>query len=244
MLNLKDALQGLANTIIRDHRSGKPVVVSLAEAFERSRRDIGASYQIGNELREEVKKGLVALKNGEDLTDIILKIQELWTRLGDLNLPKDLAWRFDAENGQEMVEFLFVMKLYQFLDHNNNGDLPQLLSAEEIGVTPQAWLTGIGDAITELGKMHIDALTDENLEFREVISRRRRYLNMAREIYDFLNQYESCYAQVIDNNRFRGFGNGFRGLLFRISRVIESETHDLALLIDVMKASDHHSGKD
>lgn len=207
--------------------------LGVFENFETQRRNIGAAYRAGNDIREASKDGVVSLKrgDGENFRRCVADAKRAWDDLIHLRLPADLAWQHEAEAGMEYVELVFVGLLYPLLQ-DQSATVSNLPSFQDLLVTPQTWLAGIGDATTELSKMTNELLLNPELSREDRIKLHRRYLEIARELYDFLERHETVYAMVINNSRRRGYGNTFRGLLQRVERVINYRVEALVAIFD------------
>lgn len=205
----------------------------MKELFEEQRKNIGKAYSLQNQITEASKDGIASLKHTdlENAEACRNDMENYWQDLLRLNLPKDIAWQHQAEAGQEMVEFVFVSLLYPCL-LDESAKLPQLPSNEELMVYPQTWLAGIGDAVGELGKLTDDLLCENERNREERKNIRRRFLKIAKEIYDFLERYETVYGQVINNSRRRGYGNTYRGLLGRVRGAINRQKTALIEFFD------------
>lgn len=238
-MGLREMLDGLARTTMTDFRSGDEIDVSLLEKFENQRRDIGKKgFQLSNELVKLSKQMVSMVKAGkaEEVTTIKERMLAVWKEMGTADLPRDLAWQFDSEAGAEMVEAFLVADLYPLLFPKNDGKEIKLPSHEDLNVSAPAWLAGIGDAISELGKIHVGLLLDPRLSFGERIAQRQQYLKVAGEMYGFLDQYETCYGMVINHTRRGSFGQSYRGMLFRLAMLIQRENEDLARALDFQAA--------
>lgn len=94
-------------------------------------------------------------------------------------------------------------------------------------VAPQAWLHGIGDTVGELGKMMYGylatlAVSDETY-IETMMSVHKNFIGILEFLYGILEKFETAYGLVLNNSDRRGFGNTFRGILFRIERIAEEE---------------------
>lgn len=159
-------------------------------------------------------------KNHEEALLCSNEIKGVWQDLVRLDLPADIAWQHQAEAGQEMGEFIYLELLYKA---THTGKTPKLPSHQDLMITPQTWLAGIGDATTELGKLMLKDLLDVKLSLEDRIGIYEKFLKIYRELYDFLERLENTYGLVINNSRRRGYGNTYRGLLLRIQRFIERQ---------------------
>jgi predicted translin family RNA/ssDNA-binding protein len=202
--------------------------------FEIRRANIGKAYQFSNEIRRLSKEMIAALLDGADEAELDEIEREMHTNmrsLVELDLPADIAWQHQAEAGQEFVEAKFVRILFKVVAYEK--DLPATLPLpSDFLVTEPAWLAGIGDAVTELGKMVTDILLDEKLSRDERIAIRKRFIAVSQDIYDALSHFEAALPAVINNSRRRGYSQTYRGLLGRIARVIDQHKEKLADILD------------
>lgn len=214
----------------------KKATAGFADYFENQRRNIGKSYQIANEMRELAKKGIVAVKNGDNqqLAKIQENLKTLWQELRELDIPKDMAWNFDSETGQEMVELVIVAVLYPLLraESDVNESDVQIPLCDDLKVREQIWLAGFGDAVTELGKLNLELLCESSFSQTERLNLRKRFIQIAQTMRDTLGEFETAYPMVINNSRRRGFGNTYRGLLLRIDYMITREREAIAAILD------------
>lgn len=220
--------EGLHDAVIYDALNEISDKFKMSEKFEDQRRNIGKAYGIAGKIRESSKDGIYWLKMGE-LTKAQIcadDIKKQWLDLIRLDLPKDLAWQHQSEAGQEMVEFIYIIILYSYAE----GRLKEIKfpSHEDLMVSMPTWLAGVGDAVTELGKLMLKKLLDRKLSIDERVAIIEYYLDIYKQIYDFLEKLENVYGLVINNSRRRGYGNSFRGLVQRISKFIEREEQKLS----------------
>ena len=216
-----------------------------SEKLEDQRRNIGASFALGNKIRTLAKRGIAAIKREEiaAILEISKEIRAAFVELSVLDIPADMGWSFDSENGQELVEFLLVAEFYPYLaglqsiESLSDMELSRF-SDPPHGLSPQAWLSGLCDVPGELGKIHLDMLCDEDLSLRGRVELRKRWLLIADYIYQFLDNFECAYPLVINASRRRGFFNTFRGKLVGISRLIETNRADLAREIAGLKLAE------
>ena len=164
------------------HNALLDVTADFSEIFEKQRRDFGGAHRIGNEIRTLSKQG-VAMLESSDMTaaeNCEKKIKELWRELYELNLPEDIRWQFDSENGQEMVEFIIVKQLFPYLDPLTNLDkIDSLSSRENLQVTRQTWMAGLGDVVGELSKLQLRRLCQSGLNREQRLALRRRFVGIA-----------------------------------------------------------------
>ena len=211
--------------------------VDFSNSFEEQRVNFGKSHGLGNDLRRLAHAGVCALVRNDTkaVEEFRTIIRGLWGLLAELELPGDLAWTFDSENGQEMVEFEIVISLYPILVADNElNEISTIPSDKDLNVRPQTWLAGLGDAVTELGKMHRLRMTKHGLSKTQRLAMRERYLKIANGIRSSLDKFETAYAMIINNSRRKFFSDTFRGLLGRIDNLIERETDKVTDMLDQM----------
>jgi len=201
--------------------------------FETQRRNIGKAYGCANEIREASKDGIASLErgDGENATQCWIDMERTWQVLCGLDLPADILWQHMSEAGQEYAEFVFVGLLYPQI-RNEPVSNPELPTPQKLGISPQTWMAGLGDAASELSKMTMGLLLSADLNGDQRVAIRRRFLAVAGEIYYFLDKFETVYGQVINNSRRRGFGNTFRGVVHRVKRVMEIHQEALVAYLD------------
>ena len=208
-------INGQLKNFVKEH--------NLEERFEQQRKNIGKAYSLAGKIRELSKDGVFHLgnQNFEEVNLCSSEMKSLWQELVQLALPADIAWQHQAESGQEMAEFIFVELLYKMVA--DNGEAPKLPSHQDLMVTPQTWLAGIGDATSELGKLMLKQLLNPKLAIGDRTIIYEKYLQIFHDLYDFLERLENVYGLVINNSRRRGYGNTYRGLVLRIQRFIEKQ---------------------
>ncbi len=233
-MSLFDRLYSLSETIFTDRRTGKETTGHLLDRFANAKGHFAKAYSLEEEIRQASKRGVIALKNqdAQAVEEVKTRMNTAWEELDKLDLPADVHWKHDAQAGQELVEFHVTCWIYPNVFGGDPNLYGQLQSALAMKVTPQCWLAGIGDAITEIGKMLIEHLCSDQLTHTERIEIRQRYISVAKEICQYLEMFEGCVPQIINNNRYRGYFNTFRGLISRIQRVIQSEQEALIRIYD------------
>ena len=199
--------------------------LGLRDKFETQRRNIGKAYSVANEIREASKDGISSLKSGdlENVEGCFRDMENRWLDLVKMDLPEDIAWRHKSEAGQEMVEFYFVKLLYPVLLGHQSMEDVRLPSHQDLMVTPQTWLAGIGDTVGELGKLTDDLLLKRVMTKEERMRLRERFISIGEELFDFMERLETVYEMVINNSRRKGYGNTFRGLLGRMRGSIKRQ---------------------
>lgn len=252
-LGLRASLNELAMTKFLDRKKGEDnrwlkdasgeyvnewVPGHFIDKFNSQKGVPAAAHKFSNRIREYSHCCMSALKRG-DMEEVDQKEKEMliaWEHLNKLDFQgmEDSFWQFRAEAGQEMVEAYVVDALYPFLFDGASAEdsFKWIPSADYLKVSNQCWLAGIGDAITELGKMMSDRLCDIDLKRQERVELRQRYLETAKELRDFLDQFEDCVPAIINNSRRRGYFNTFRGLLVRVKDCIIRVQEGLIHMLD------------
>jgi hypothetical protein len=113
-------------------------------------------------------------------------------------------------------------------------------TAEQLGISDQSWLAGIGDSVSELGKILNRRLRSPKLSLRQRILLRERFIADSEEVYAFLHQFlgKGVVPMIINNSRRRGFRNTFRGLLQSVEWVIEKQGEALVAIYDRMPVAE------
>ncbi len=212
--------------------------VSVFAFLEEQKRQVGPAYQAANDVRHHSKIGMVALKesNYALLALCAQRIGENMATLRRLNLPADLLWQHIGEAGQEAGEFMLVRELHELLFPRGmvpSGSEPfeggmNIPSATDLCLEPQAWLAALIDATSELGKLAVERMCRGDMTRAQHVATLRRMLEIARTVYGYLQKFEGAVPMIINNSRRRGYGNTFRGAMYRIERLIEN--NELALL--------------
>ncbi|NCN52921.1 hypothetical protein GW950_00465 [Candidatus Wolfebacteria bacterium] len=205
--------------------------------FEEGRRNLGKSHGMRNANNVLSHFGIQALQRGDMAT--AKEAKSLMDEATDIlknmeGIPRDLEWQFDATADQERAEFVIVMELYPYLSINKNMEGLSISSNEDLQMTPQSWLSGLGDATSELGKVYRRNLCERGLSKEDRVAMRERYVDIAEGIREALGRFETAYAMVINNSRSRNFGSTFRGLLGRIDGLIERERDKISIMLDDM----------
>ncbi len=235
MLGVKEELDQLALTKWKGTDKKTHAVVEVtghARARLRAAKGaIAAAYNLESEIREFSHRGIVAFKQGDIVTadECKLAMDEPWDKLADLDLPKDVFWQHDAQAGQELVEFYGVLWLHGRLF---GGPGSNMKSAEQLNTTIPSWLAGIADAVTETSKLLRKKLRSKEMSRKERIELREKFIVVAEEVMEFLGQFEDCPPQLVNNSRYRGYMNTFRGALSRVETCIERHEDSLLAMLD------------
>lgn len=226
----EDAEQEVAKPRLR-----RQPIVSLAEYLEEQVKNQRPAYQFRDSVCFYSHKGIQALTEG-DLEELSLcekRLKELWGELGNLNLPKDIQWRFDSSAAQEIVE---MDQVCFFWPGVRDGKIkPSEMKHYSVflfwSIKPQAWLAGLGDTASEVGKVMIDYLYAHQASIRveEQLAMRDRYVQFLSAVHEKVSEYKGTPGNIINNNRFRG--QDYSKILGRAARIIR-ETKERELLIN------------
>ncbi|MBI4385565.1 hypothetical protein HY573_01915 [Candidatus Parcubacteria bacterium] len=129
--------------------------------------------------------------------------RKLYERLSGLNLSGTLKWRLQNEAGQEMYEFVSVRLLWQSFMHDR--DFPGLPAHDDLGISIEALLAGLGDVPGEFGKRLNTYLIEKNSPRTERMRLRQRFLDeIALPVLKKLSEFENAYPLAINaSDRFR-----------------------------------------
>lgn len=229
---ISERLHGISETLYPDRRSGQEITGTILERFHAARGNVARAYALSQDIRDNSKLGIKALREGDHakLVGCGEFMRARYDELAMLDLPEDIKWQHKAEAGQEMVEFFATCWLYPAVFGGDQEGA--FFSAESYKVTPQCWLAGIGDAVGEIGKLLTDRLCDGGLSREERIELRRRFIAAAKEVLAYFDQYCGCVKQIINNNRHPEFGSGFRGMVGRLTVMVQREQEKLVQVLD------------
>lgn len=209
---------------INDNRSG---LKGMFAFFNEQVRSVALAHRLSNEIRTLSKEGIALLKQGADkpkLGEIKKKMENLLMDLNRLNLPADTLWKFVAEASQEYVEYIYVCLWWFYI--RDGGEAPSVTpDSDELCVTPQAWLAGLVDVPGELGKLFTDEALSLSSDQQKGIL--KRLIAVCEDIYKFLDKFETITPQIVENNRYKGYGNTLRGALGRIRGQIQRHKQQL-----------------
>ncbi len=212
---------------------------SVASDFDFESRLIGQrgnipkAHNIRNNANNLTREGVAALKRGDYAAVHSCSIDnaEAWVELKELDLPGDLGWQFDSEAGQEIQEFHMVLWAYPLIFGGKviepnfpspSNFLPEdLRDSERYHLTSQAYLAGTADAVGELSKLVRSYTIEKNLDLEEQSAIKKKFLETAKMILAFLEQWADIPPMIINNSRRRGFGNTYRGMIGRVEGNIE-----------------------
>lgn len=231
VLGIKEELDKLSETSWKDPRSGEQKTGHARMRFKAAKGAMASAYNAESEIRELSHRGIVAFKNGDIVAadECKLAMDSPWKKLAELDLPMDVFWRHDAQAGQELVEFYGVLWLHSKV---SGGSESMMKSAEDLRTTIQSWLAGIADAITETSKLLRKKLRSKEMSRKERIALREKFIFVAEEVVEFLGQFEDCPPQLINNSRYPGYMNTFRGVIGRVETCIERHEDSLLAMLD------------
>lgn len=231
MLGVRQELDKLAETSWIDARTGEEKTGHARARFRAAKGAIASAYNLESEIREASHAGIVAFKNGDIVTadECKMAMDRPWAKMAELDLPQDVFWQHDAQAGQELVEFYGVLWLHSRIF---GGQESQMKSAGELRTTVQSWLAGIADAVTETSKLLRKKLRSKEMGRKERIALRESFIVVAEEVVEFLGQFEDCPPQLVNNSRYRGYMNTFRGALSRVETCIERHEDSLLAMLD------------
>lgn len=197
------------------------------DIFESQRRGIGEAHKIQGEILLAMKEAVaLRLTNPEEAARTELWVMERFKKLQQIDMPEDQRWMFDAQVGQEIAELHFHNQV--FFDTLFHGTAPSTPAfADALGITPQAWLAGLGDTVGELSKSRITFFCSYDIPLQEKEKMLRRFVAIGRTILDFLNLYIAKYPLVIDNDRRRFYKNKFRGKVLDVEFVLLENMKEL-----------------
>jgi predicted translin family RNA/ssDNA-binding protein len=206
------------------------LVATLKDApdlFEVQRKNFGKGHGLRNDLTRLSKVGIAALKRSDaaKLEECLESFGKAMNELALLNLPEDHLWTFKAEAGQEVAEFYVVYAAYGYVMRGE--DLRPIKTPKELGVTPQAYLSGLSDSVSELSKMRMSVFLGSGFSIDDRISSLTRLYEVSRAIQAILEEFETAYPQVADNSRRNGFFNTLRGSILKVGDTIERITDKL-----------------
>ncbi|MEK7640904.1 MAG: hypothetical protein AAB389_02820 [Patescibacteria group bacterium] len=196
----------------------------ILKRFDAGKGATAKAHSVKNEICHLSKEGIEALRRGDEQTadEKKLAMEKELKRLAKIDLPLDSFWQFHAEAAQEVAEYHVVRWLYPLLFTDSQLRTVKMPSAKELLITPQAWLAGIIDGITEMSKLLSDRLCDdEQLTGEERLGLRKRFRIITRQIKSYLDQFADSVPAVINNSRRPGFHETFRGGLGRVKGAVE-----------------------
>ncbi len=180
--------------------------------------------------------GIEAVEGGkwDEVEAAKAEMKAAWKQMGDLFLPGNLHWEFEAEVGQEIAEFFAVAALAGYIVGRDPspGEIP---TATELDLTVQQWLYGLADVPGELSKILGGYLLQEDLSSADRIAARKRYLEVAGDIYKYLKSFLAIRRvsdRIRSNSNRKGFGNTFRGKVAQASRRVEDNRERLIDMLD------------
>ncbi len=234
-MSVREELDKLATTKWTDPRTNEEKTGHARARFTAAKGAIAQAYNLESRIRELSHEAIVAFKAGDVVgaDERKLAMDELWEKMAALDLPGDVAWQHDAQAAQERGELYGVLWLHSKIFGGPESVMP---SAETLRMTIPSWLAGLADAVTETSKLLRKKLRGRDVSRAERISLREKFISVAEEVLDFLNQFEDVLPMLVNNSRYRGFMNTFRGVLGRVERCIEIHEEALVAMLDRMAA--------
>jgi|GEM_PF-1929727 len=216
---------------------------SILRFFDEERRAIPEAYTELDEVCSGSHDVIRAIQEGWDKQEIDQIFEEMEQALQGLRhskAPRAVSWQFFFEAARELVEARFSRIFYGFLTGEYTAieeiDLSKL-TYEGMDVSPQAWLFGLVDALSEYAKLHRDWMNDRRLATVQAKANAVRdeigFLHTGCEI---LYNYMSTPSGVIDAYSRRGWMNTFRGKLGKIADLIERLKDRYSTLLDQIDA--------
>lgn len=223
-MDLKTELDEVSMTEYPDKNLEETLTGHILQRFDAGKGATAKAHSVKNEICHLSKEGIEALRCGDEQTadEKKLAMEEELKRLAKIDLPFDSFWQFHSEAAQEVAEYHVVRWLYPILFTDSQLRPAKMPSAKELTMTPQAWLAGIIDGITEMSKLLSDRLCDdEQLTGEERLGLRKRFLVIARQIKSYLDQFADTVPAVVNNSRRPGYHETFRGGLGRVKGTVE-----------------------
>jgi len=209
--------------------------------MEEKRRNIGREgFAHINSIAELSKKGMFAIEDGDDkLADAIDRDMNIeWDKLINAYIPRRQSMQFEADAGQEIIEFVIVKTFYKYIIYGiKNYSKESLLETVNNFklLSDPAWIAGLCDAIGELSKMVTHYITINHV-FSDAISANdclviwRRLFEVIYQIYQYLRIFQTAYKACIDNSFRPGYFETFRGHLDNVSRLTNKIQEDILRL--------------
>lgn len=200
--------------------------------FEEERRDVGSTHPIKNDIIALSKRGITAFQNGrpDDTNAFCRQITERWADLLRHKIPGHQRHFFLAEAGREMMEFFFVEHLYACLLSGKRAYIKDIFLE---GISAQIYLDGLTDAVSELGNLLENYLASNDLPRERRMELRRRFILIARLIYQtLLGQFTQISPQIMNVSRFVNPESTYKARVARIARLIQRQTEVLNEMFD------------
>lgn len=171
----------------------------------------------------------------EKVDQILAEMDQALDNLQRSSSPRAVSWQFSFEAAREMVEARFFRAFYGFLTGKHTTikeiDLSKL-TYEGMDVSPQAWLFGLVDALSEYAKAHRDWMNSRKLAIQDKANALLDLIDFVHTAYEILYNYMSTPSGVMDAYSRRGWMNTFRGKLGKIADLIERLKDRYSALLD------------
>lgn len=210
----------------------------IAATLKEQTSGVPKCYDLVRQINMASKNAIEALKRGEieKVERFRKEMGSMWEDLGNVSIPDFMRWQFDADCGQEIVEFLAVEAYYPYIVGRGPKEVvPHWRSHMSISVPLQIWLSGLEDVVGELSKMLGDYLLQRSLTLEERIAARERFLEVAKEIYAFLSAIPTIEraSDAVRNSGSRlKYPQTFRGKLGRVMGNIDRNQSELVSMLD------------
>jgi len=188
-------------------------------------RELEEAYRLRKTAVRASKAGIRAVKRGnaQAVEHEKARIQDCVQKVQSLGLVP--TWRrgeFTDQMAAELVELAAFEWLYPYVFFGNEVSVPEVFSAEKLGVSIQAWYYGLTDVPGELGKAVV-RFRRGRLSLEEKVSLRERLLEVIQEIISYLsdatdeNVFGITGHEKDYNRRFEGRVGKIGGLINRLN---------------------------
>lgn len=210
-VNIKDSLHFLVHDVCQ-----------MLPYLEEQTRNLPKAYRlVGNgpeQIQGMTKQGITMMCRKEDTSWLDKEILNTFDALKNLNLPADVRWQFEQDAAQEIVEYFFVKAYYPVLIRGEK--MGKIYTPKELGVTPQAFLAGLGDVPGELYKVARKYMLHNKLSGQDKLAIWERQYAISLQILEILEDFEDVPPRTI--NASRRFRYNFKyTVLFRVRDVVE-----------------------
>lgn len=194
--------------------------------FESQRRSVPKVYVYGNEIRRNSRQWIKAAIDRDDemKTKSNSAIIEAWNNLGDLNVPKTFAAFEGFDSAQEIYEASLSCRFFEIILEGGNSINAidwELFNPNAFKMEPQPILFGMIEAGSEVSRIINRYIIKNKLSRKERRTLRENYLNIARELNDFLDHFSEVTPAVIDAYNRHGFKQAFKSKLNQLRGAIE-----------------------
>lgn len=197
-------------------------VCQMLPFFEEQTRSLPKAYRlVGNgpeQIQGMTKIAITMLKRGEDTSELDREIFNAFRALKNLNLPSDVKWQFEQDAAQEIYEYFTVKAFLPVLFHGEPHG--RIYTPEELGITYQATLAGLGDVPGELYKLCRHHLIHNKMTPQEKLTLWERNYEISLQILEILEGFEDVPPRTI--NASRRFRYSFKyTVLFRVRDAVD-----------------------